>query len=474
MPAFASESAALDVAATVIELARAAAGSAQVEVSVDRAQSALTRFANSYIHQNVADDATSVRLRVHVDGRTATGVTTVADVDGLRAVVERTLAAARLCPPDPSWPGLTGPTPLPGAADLDEATFMAEADLRAGLVGDFIDAAGGLETAGYCRSGGWVGAFANSAGQSVTGRAAEAAMDGIARRAGADGVARWASPRIADLDGAALGARAAAKALAGGDPVELPPGRYEVVLEPLAVSDLLQNLAFFGFNGKALAEGRSFVRLGEAQFDPAITLVDDVFGEQANGRPFDAEGTPKRRLELIAAGVTAAVAHDRRTAAAADATPTGHAIPSGAWGPIPTNLCLLPSGALGDARGRGADLAAAAGAAPQVDPAAAALVSGVERGLLVSDLWYTRVLDPKTLVVTGLTRNGVWLIEGGKVTAPVRNFRFTQSYPDALGSGNVLDVGTLAASTPGGWDGGSWRQPALRLASWNFTGGASG
>jgi hypothetical protein len=109
-----------------------------------------------------------------------------------------------------------------------------------------------------------------------------------------------------------------------------------------------------------------------------------------------------------------------------------------------------------------------------VDPGAADLVSRVERGLLVTDLWYTRVLDPKTLVVTGLTRNGVWLIEDGKLTTPVRNLRFTQSYPQALAPGAVNGIGPVTTILPTPMALGWTRAPALHLASWNFTGGASG
>ncbi len=104
----------------------------------------------------------------------------------------------------------------------------------------------------------------------------------------------------------------------------------------------------------------------------------------------------------------------------------------------------------------------------------AALVGQVSRGLLVSDFWYTRVLDPRTLVITGLTRNGVWLIEDGVMTQPVQNLRFTQSYPQALAPGAVLGVGSHSVGLPSGWEALAFRAPALRLASWNFTGNASG
>jgi predicted Zn-dependent protease len=457
----------LDLAGRVVELVRAAAGpAAQAEVLVDHTDLALTRFANSFIHQNVAAVATTVRLRLHLDGRTATGSTTVTSAEGLDGLVGRTIAAARLCPPDPSWPGLAPPAAPVHGGRWDAGAAQAGPEERAERVRAFVDAAGGLETAGYCRTQHRAGGFANSAGQAVAGRTSEAAMDAIARAGGADGVARFASVGLADLDGAALGARAAAKARAGTDRVELPPGRYEVVLEPSAVMDLLQNLAMYGFNGKAYAERTSFVEPGAEQFDAAVTLVDDAMSPGSPGLPFDAEGTPKRRMTLVEAGTTRAVVHDRRSAAEAGASSTGHAtLGVGMWGPIARNLRLEPTPV-----GTGP---AAGPARPAVDPAAAELVAGVASGLLVTDLWYTRVLDPKSLVVTGLTRNGVWLVEDGVPTTPVRDLRFTQSYPQALGPGAVLGVGA-AALLPDAWGTGWWTAPALRLAAWNFTGGASG
>ncbi|MET7805976.1 TldD/PmbA family protein [Micromonospora chersina] len=461
----------VDLAGRVVELVRRLAGpDAEAEVVVTRADLALTRFANSFIHQNVAESGTTVRLRLHADGRTAAGSGSLVDPDGLTALVERTLAAVRLCPPDPAWPGLAPPAPVPSGAAVDEATAAASPDERAARVRAFVDAVDGLEAAGYCRTAYRSGAFANSAGHSAVGRAAEAAMDGIARTGGADGVARQCADRLADLDGGALGARAAAKARAAADPVELPPGRYEVVLEPAAVADLLQNLAWYGFNGKRFAERQSFAEPGAAQFDPAVTLVDDPL--HASGLPYDLEGTPRRALPLVEAGTTRAVAHDRRSGAEAGTGSTGHGmVGASTFGPLPHNLRLLPTGAQTEVAA-GQLSAGVTGAV--ADPDTAALVAGMARGLLVSDFWYTRVLDPKQLVVTGLTRNGVWLVEDGVPTRAVRDFRFTESYPRALGPGRVLGLGRAPVRQPDRMDGSWWEAPALRLASWNFTGGSSG
>jgi predicted Zn-dependent protease len=455
----------LAIAHRALELTAAAAPGAEVEVSVNRSRLALTRFANSAIHQNVADDTISVRIRMHADGRTASGSSTLTDESGLAALVDRTTAAVRVAPVDPGWPGLAPPAPVGAVAPVDPGSAEATPDDRAARVRAFVDAAGGLETAGYCRTSHWTGAFANSAGQELTGALAEASIDGIARRAGIDGVARMASPRLADLDGGILGGRAAAKVRAGADPVELPPGRYEVVLEPTAVADVLQNLAVWCFSGKAVNERRSFAEVGVAQFDAAVTFVDDPL---LAGDGYDYEGTPHRRLVLVDAGTTRAVCHDRRTGAEAGTTSTGNATGLASWGGFPLRLQLLPSDA-----GASASLAAEA-EGPAADATVGELVAGVDRGVLVTDFWYTRVLDPKSLAITGLTRNGVWMIEDGEVTTPVRNFRFTQAYGQALEPGAVLAVGATALHLPDSWVTARWTAPALHLASWNFTGGASG
>src|SRR4029079_6384075 len=205
----------------------------------------------------------------------------------------------------------------------------------------------------------------------------------------ADGSGRETSVRLSDLDGAAIGERAARKARDASEPTDLEPGRYEVVLEPDCVANILSFLLYAGFNAKAVEEGRSFATVGEAQFDPAINLREDVTDPDTLGIPFDIEGTPKEPFDLVRDGVTRALRHTRRTAKAAGVASTGHAVEGGAaWGALGANLVLEPGARSTDE-----------------------LVAGLERGILVTDFWYTRILDPKTQVVTGLTRNGVWLVE---------------------------------------------------------------
>jgi predicted Zn-dependent protease len=426
---------------------------AEAEVTVQAGQEALTRFATSFIHQNVADEARSVHLRVAIDGKVAESTANQTDDDALDRLVRAAIDAARLQPVDPGWPGLAAPAVPPSVDHWDEATAAADPGQRADRVRAFVEAGDGLETAGFCSTEGTTVAFASSAGQRVSGRTTSAAVDGIARSGTSDGSARAASVRLADLDGEALARQAVERARSSANASDLEPGRYEVVLSPSCVVNMLGFLALYGFSGRAVEEGRSFVRIGEAQFDESLSLADDVMHPLAVGVGFDAEGTPKRRLDLVRDGVTVGLIHDRRTAKALGAESTGNAVAgAGPYGPIPANLVVEPGPVSRDE-----------------------LIQGMERGLVVTDFWYTRILDPRTQVVTGLTRNGVWLVENGTVTRPVTNLRFTQSFAEALARGAVRGVGSDLTLVAGGTFGvGAYAVPSLHLAEWNFTGGAQG
>jgi predicted Zn-dependent protease len=462
-----SEQTELDLAARVLELARSCAGpSADVDVSVNRVALALTRFANSYIHQNVADTTTEVALRIHSEGRTTSVSSTLVGSDDLRELVGRAVDAVKVAPPDPGWPGLIGPTPVPSSHEVDEAIIEASPADRAVRVRDFIEAVGDLTAAGYFRTRWWTTAYANSAGQAVTGSCTEAALDAIARTASlSDGVARQASRRIADIDGAVHGARAAAKARAWDGAVEIEPGAYEVVLEPTAVADVLYCLGYYAFNGKLVNERQSFLEFGRQQMDASVTLVDDGVSAVAAGLPFDSEGTPRSRLVLVENGISRAAAYGRRSAAQAGLVSNGFAdAESVAFGTPPGNLRLEPAPGSAPSEVEG----------PASNSSVGDLVAQVERGLLVTDHFYTRCLDPRRVLITGLTRNGTWLIENGEVVRPVTNLRFTQSYSEALGPGQVLGIGADAIALPYALGCVSAMAPGIRLAAWNFTGGASG
>jgi predicted Zn-dependent protease len=433
------------------------AGRAEAVASAMVGTSSLTRFANSRIHQNVTEDLEAMSLTVAVDGRVARAQTTRTDGASLEALVERALAAAALRPPDPEFAGFAPEAAVPPVDHWDDGTAGATPDQRAAIVAAFVDAGEGLEAAGYCSTEAATHVLVSTTGQRALGQATTAQLDGIHRASAsdgdggdtADGCGQATSVRLGDLEGAASGARAAAKAASGRSPVELPPGDYEVVLEPRAVAAALVYPAYMGFNGKAHADGTSFVHLGEEQWDAPVDIWDDATDPRALGVGFDAEGTPKRRLDLVRAGVSTGLTHDRRSARLAAVEPTGHSVGSEAFGGYATSLFL-------------------GGGAESPDR----LVGQVERGLLVTDLWYNRILDPKTQVVTGLTRNGLFLIEEGRIVGPVQNLRYTQSIVGAFGPGKVLGLGNDAQLV--GSEGGIMHVPSARLASWAFTGNARG
>jgi predicted Zn-dependent protease len=438
-----------ELAAKVLEMV---GDRAEAEVLASEGISSLTRFANSFIHQNVAEHIESVNLRVAVDGRVASARTTVGDDKALARFVDDALETASRQPVDNDWPGLTAPSPVPDVEHYDAPTADASPVARAELVKEFVDQGKGLLAAGYCETEGQRHTFMNSAGQQASRRETSAILDGIHRTSTSAGSGHAASSAIGDIDAAAVGALAAKRARDSEKTFDAKPDAYEVVLAPEAVASIAVFLAFYGFNAKSLAEGQSFVDLGAVQFDPAFRFWDDATDPRTKGIVFDSEGTPKGKLDLVKDGISTAVAHDRRTAKKAGIPSTGHGFPgSETFGPAPFNLFV------------------GAGSAAEEE-----LIAGVERGIYVSTFNYCRVLDPKPLIVTGLTRNGTFMIENGRITGGVSNLRFTQSFVEALASGSVTGVGSNDRFADSEFGAGFVYAPSMSLASFHFTGGAEG
>ena len=442
-----SGSDARDLARRVLELVPAGV---EAQVRVEARSSGLTRFANSFIHQNVADEGTEITLTVATGKQVASAAAHVADDDGLARFVGSVVDASSIAPEMSDWPGLRADDDVTGHTAPSDPVGP---DTRADVVSAFVAAAPDLNAAGYCETEHAEVVLMNTAGLVAHGNAAGAIVDGIHRTPTSAGSGHAASRRFADLDGGAVGATAADRARRSADTTDVDAGAYEVVLAPDAVGTIALFLAFYGFNGKQVAEGQSFVRVGEQQFDPAFELIDDGSDADSFGPGFDAEGTPKRRVELITNGVTRTVCVDRRQAERLEAESTGHAASffGSYMGPIPT------------------DMRVSAGT-QTVDE----LIADVDRGLYVSTFNYCRILDPRTTVTTGLTRNGVFIIEHGEIVGAASNLRFTQSFAEAVRPGNVLGVGSDARLADAEFSPGLVRAPSLRLKSWRFTGGASG
>jgi PmbA protein len=389
---------------------------AQTEVTVSGEDFGLTRFARNAIVQNVGRRTTTVRVRAVVEGRVGIALTNDLADAGLRAAVERACALARLAPRDDAFPGLgTAPrTPQPPGA-FRASTAAAAPELRARLAADVFAVAerDGLWCAGYAKTSHEALTVANSCGTLTTFEGTGAALNVKQNAADASGYAERYSNDVADLDAARVAGIAAEKALASRAPVAVEPGPWTVILEPAAFGELLSYLTAH-FSAQAYDEGSSFLSagLGARYADEGVTIVDDHAHPLAVGMPFDFEGTPTARVTLLDAGIGAGIVTDRYWAHELARPNTGHAVAVSETetdGPQPRSLVVMPGG-----------------------KSTAQLIAETERGLLVSRLWYVRNVDQRRTIVTGMTRDGTFLIEAGKLTRGVANMRFNQSILAAL------------------------------------------
>jgi predicted Zn-dependent protease len=426
-------------------------GATEAEVLVMAGDAALTRFANSEIHQNVAERSLTVSLRHVVGKRIAVVSTGKVDADGLKSLVHRGASIARSCEELEDWAGLPAPAsagrPIGASIGWSAATAEATPEFRADGVRAVIAAADavGVTAYGSFSTDAESVAIANSAGVRAAERRPSSQLLTVQMSPdGGTGYAESVSMDATTIDANAVGREAAAKARASDNPVRVEAGDYPVVLEEYAVVDITDMLGYVGFSALAVQEERSFAEPGRKVGTELVTIVDD--GADTAGLPmsFDYEGVAKERVAMLEAGVCRDVVYDSQTAARAGRVSTGHGLPApNPWGPFPLNAVM------------------AAGTTPRDE-----LIGGLDRGLLVTRFHYTNVVHPKLAIITGMTRDGTFLVEGGKLVGPVKNLRYTQSYLDALAGVSAVSSsrktirGMLGAAVV----------PALRIDGWTFTG----
>ena len=410
-------SAALELAQRAVEGARGDALAYAV-----RERSLMLRFADGRPTQATSIDDVTVELAVVRDGHVGRASTNTSDAPALAACARRAEAAAEAAAASSRegvHPGFGAGEPAravggpgaPASGGHDPPTAVLDPSAGGAVLRAVFAVADRhrLSAHGIWSAAEQERAFATSSGRSGLDRTTDAFMKIISVAGGRSGYASRTAVAARSLDPERLAERAAAKALAPGEPVDLPPGEYPVVMEPHAVGWLLDLLGETALNGLAHAEGRGALtgRLGHALTAPSINLADSPRGASTLPRAFDAEGVPKSPMPLIQDGVARGVVHDRHSAAIAGAESTGHAIAPGGHpqGPRPVNLVLSGGGA--------ADLDE--------------LCAPVERGVYVTRLWYANVVRPKETLITAVTRDGTFLIEDGRVTRPLRDLRLTDS-----------------------------------------------
>ena len=433
-----------DIADRAIGMSRAE----QTEILLFATHSALTRFANSYIHQNVEDTSVEVSVRAVVGKKVGVAGTNMLSDQSLRAVVERATTLAEHQHENEDFRSLPSPAPVSGADAWVQRTAAFGPDDRTHVVAAICDAArkADVTAAGAFRTSAGEVAVANSLGVFAYHRETNADINTTIMSADSSGYAAQLSTDVNQIDGKALASEAIDKCLRSAGPVSLEPGVYDVILEDYATSDILDYLAYLGFGAQPYQEKRSFMsgRLGEKVAGENITVWDDGLSPDTVPMPFDFEGVPKQRVELITDGVARGIVYDSYYGGKEGKASTGHALPAGAtYGPLPMNLFMK------------------AGDASRDD-----MLASVERGIWVSRFWYTRPVHPLKLIVTGMTRDGTFLIEKGKLTSPIKNLRFTHSYLDALN--NVEMISSKTRLLPGLI--GVSRVPALKVNSWTFSG----
>jgi PmbA protein len=426
-------------------------------------RSALTRFANNTIHQNVAEENYGVSVRTVFGGRTARATTNRFDDHSLKDVVKASQDLAKVQEPDADL------LPIPNAGEGARATqglpsrHFAETaritpDQRAEGVGKIVSIAlkHKLTTAGIYSSSESIEGIFNSRGLSNwhTQTSAEVSITMLAPDS--SGWQKSNSPNVANLNPQVLAEIAAKKAVESATPREIPAGKYTVILEPAAVLDIT-GFMFFDFGGLAILDQRSFLnnRIGKNLFGENISIWDDVAHPLQSGPSFDGEGLRRQKVQLVEKGTVKRLVYARATAEkmrkSEYADKVGTIEPTGHGFPIPNEMGEGPMNIVFE---------------PSRDPKTVdQMIASTERGILVTRLWYIREVDPYEKILTGMTRDGTFLVENGKLVCGVRNFRFNQSLIEMLS--NVEQMSTPVRTS--GEESFDMVVPAMKVRDFNFT-----
>jgi PmbA protein len=420
----------------------------QTEVLLLSEDTALTRFANSRIHQNVAERNAQVRVRA-VSGKKV-GVASSNDLSdtALRQVAQNALEIALLQPANPEFQSLPEPKPLQEVDAFVQATADCTAQHRAEQVATIcrLSTEHGLVASGAFTTSSSETAIGNSLGVFAYAPATLSDLTTVIMSDDSSGYANFASLDVREIDAEQVGREAVDKALRSRNPQPLEPGEYTVILEEYAVATMLTYLSYLGFGALAVQEGRSFMagKFGQRITGENVSIWDDGLDTTGLPIPFDFEGMPKKRVDFLADGLAKAVVYDSYTANREGKESTGHALPApNTYGPLPGNLFMK------------------AGRRSKEQ-----MLATVDRGLWVTRFHYVNPIHPLKAILTGMTRDGTFWIEKGQIKGATRNLRFTQGVLEALSAVTMISEETKLSR--GFW--GGIRVPALCIGRFAFTG----
>jgi predicted Zn-dependent protease len=434
----------------------------EIEVLFSGGRFALTRFANNTIHQNVAEENHVVAVRTAFGKKTARAFTNKFDEESLLQVVRSSEGLARVQHPDPDLLPMPDAREAAGNSDIPSRHFESTAGIapeqRADGVKTIVGVAGKhrITAAGVFSSAEFFEGLFNSRGLSKWHMQTSAEVSVTMQAADSSGWQKANSPDVTNLDPLALAEIAAQKAAESSRPREMPPGKFTVILEPAAVLDIV-GFMFWDYSGMAILDQRSFLtgRIGTKLFGENITIWDDVGHPLQAGSPFDGEGVDRQRVQLVENGIVKRVVYARATAERMKrseykdkvgpiaATGHGFALPN-EMGEMPVNIVF------------------AVASNPQ---SIEQMIASTERGVLVTRLWYIREVEPFEKMVTGMTRDGTFQVENGRVRGGIRNFRFNESLIHMLSNVEAMSVPVRAC----GEESFDMVVPAMKVRDFNFT-----
>ncbi len=427
----------------------------RAEVVLKSTASQLTRFAENMVHQNVSESGARLCVRIFQGDRAGSAMTNRLEPAGLAAAVQKARLFASRSAADPNFPALVRQVPPAALQSFDPETADHSPDARADAVGELCRraAAGGLRASGAFRAAAEEMAVANSEGTFSYHAGTVADFQTVVMADGSSGWAHAAHWKAGEISVPDLGQEAIRKAVDGKGAQSFEPQTLTVVLDPYATADLILMLNLVGMGAQSMINGQSWMldRIGKQAMSEAVSIWDD--GRDPEGLPasFDCEGVHKQRVDLVRGGVVQGPVYDGKTAKRLGAASTGHAlspfVPALArgFGPLAMNLRM----AAGDATTE-------------------ELIASTEHGLYITRFHYTRTVHPRDCVVTGMTRDGVFLIEQGRLAYPIKDLRFTQSYVSALNS--VDRIGAETRLLTEDFLGMSVHAPAIKIREFRFTG----
>jgi predicted Zn-dependent protease len=456
-----------DQAADVFDRIRRLTTADDVEVLFSGGRFALTRFANNAIHQNVAEENHVVSVRTVFGGRTARASSNRFDDESLRQLVKSSETLAKVQCPDEDLPPMADASTAgwmdAGSQQANpsrhfEQTAAITPELRAEGVRRIVEVAekSELTTAGIFSSAESFEGIFNSRGLQNWHAQTLAEISVTMLAEDSSGWQKANSPDVANLDPSHLAETAASKAVESAHPREIPAGKYTVILEPPAALDMV-GFMFWDYSGMAILDQRSFLtgRIGQKLFGDNITVWDDVAHPLQTGSPFDGEGVRRRRIGLIENGVVKRVVYARATAErmkrSEHASQVGPIAATGHGFPLPNEMGEMPLNIVFAGTGN-----------PQT---VEQMIASIERGILVTRLWYIREVEPFEKMLTGMTRDGTFLVENGRVQCGVRNFRFNESLLHLLSNVESMSVPVRAC----GEESFDMVVPAMKVRDFHFT-----